>query len=78
MRDGYWNEKAFKMNYAIGIPKGLHVVLQGIDTNQMNADQMRKVLGSHPDFRDEKCRIERLLVEDSLLSSYVPLRPQSH
>ena len=42
MRDGYWNEKVFKMNYAIGVPKGLCVVLQqrGVDTSKMNADLM--------------------------------------
>ena len=54
------------MNFAIGVPKGLRVVIQerGIDTTGMNGDQMRQVLGSHPDFKNEKCRIERLLVEE--------------
>ena len=66
MRDGYWDGKVFKMNFAIGVPKGLRVILQerGVDTTNMNADQMREVLKQHPDFRDEKCRIERLLVEE--------------
>jgi len=72
MRDGYWNEKVFKMNYAIGVPKGLRVVLQQreVDTSQMNADQMRKVLASHPDFNGKKCRIERLLVEENRYIAY--------
>lgn len=30
----------------------------------MNANEMRKVLGSHPDFKNEKSRIERYLIED--------------
>ena len=66
MRYGYWNGEVKKMNFAIGIPKSLRRVLQerDIDTSGMNADQMRAVLGSHPDFKNEKCRIERLLVED--------------
>ena len=60
MHDGYWNGKVCKMNFAIGIPKGLRVILQerGIDTTNMNADQMREVLKQHSDFRDEKCQIE--------------------
>ena len=53
------------MNYAIGIPKGLHAVLEerGINTKGMNADKMREILGSHPDFRNEKNRIEWMLTE---------------
>ena len=54
------------MNFSIGVPKGLRVVLQErrIGTTGMNGDQMREVLGSRPDFKNEKCRIERLLVEE--------------
>lgn len=59
------------MNYAIGVPKGLCVVLQQrVDTSNMNADQMRKVLGSRPDFTNEKFRIERLLVEEHCHITY--------
>ena len=56
MHDGLWNGKAQSMNYAIGIPKGLCAVLEerGINTKGMNADKMREILGSHPDFRNEK------------------------
>lgn len=28
MRDGFWDGNVQKMNYAIGIPKGLRVVLE--------------------------------------------------
>ena len=44
------------MNYAIGIPKGLRAVLeeQGVNTTDMNGDEMRAILGSHPDFQNEK------------------------
>ena len=53
------------MNFAIGVPKDLRIVLQecGVDTTNMNADQMREVLKQHPDFSDKKCQTERLLVE---------------
>ena len=66
MHDGIWNGKPQKMNFNIGIPKGLRVVLQerGVDTSGMNAQQMREVLGSHADFRNEKSRIERYLFEE--------------
>ena len=66
MRDGFWDGKVQKMNYAIVIPKGLWIVLeeQGIDTSGMNGDTMREVLKSHPDFKNEKCRIERLLTDE--------------
>ena len=53
-------------NFAIGVPKDLRIVLQecGVDTTNMNADQIREVLKQHPDFSDKKCRTERLLVEE--------------
>ena len=55
MRDGFWNGKVQKMNFALGIPKGLRRVLEerGIDTREMNADKMREVLSSHPDYKNE-------------------------
>ena len=66
MRDGFWDGKDQKMNYALGVAKGTRIVLEerGIDTRNMNAEKMRKVLGSHPDFKNEKSRIERFLVEE--------------
>ena len=41
MRDGFWEGKVQKINYAIGISKGLRVVPQGrgIDTSNMKGDQ---------------------------------------
>ena len=50
MRDGFWDGKAQKMNYALGVAKGMRVVLEerGIDTRNLNAEKMRKVLASHP------------------------------
>ncbi len=44
----------------------MRVILQerGIDTRGMVANDMREVLSSHPDFQNEKPRIERFLVED--------------
>ena len=66
MRDGWWNEKSQKMNYALRVPKGMRVVLEerGSSTHHMVADQIREVLNSHPDFKNEKSTIERFLVEE--------------
>ena len=43
------------------VPKGMRAVMEerGINTRNMNADKMREVLGSHPDFKNEKSTIER-------------------
>ena len=51
------------MNHG-GIPKpGLRQVLteRGIDTRGMTASQMRELLGSHPDFANQKSKIEIFL-----------------
>ena len=57
----FWNGKIQHMNYAIGMPKCLHVILEerGIDAKGMNGDQKREILGSHEDFKSEKSLIER-------------------
>ena len=66
MRDGWWNGKPQKMNYSLGVPKGLRVVLEerGVNTRSMSADEMRETLASHPDFKNEKSRVERFLMEE--------------
>lgn len=65
MRDGWWGGKPHAMKYSNGVAKGLRVVLEerGVNTNGMDGDKMRQVLGSHPDFKHEKSRIERFLSE---------------
>ena len=66
VRDGLWESKPQRMNYAIGIPKGLCVVLeeQGVNTHGMNGDEIRAILGSHPDFKNEKSTVEHFLTEE--------------
>jgi len=56
----YWDEKVQKMNYAIGVPKGLRVVLEerGVNTHGMNTEKMKKVLGSHSDFKMRKIELK--------------------
>lgn len=66
MRDGWWGGKPQKMVTAAGVSKGMKMVLEerGVNTSRMNADKMREVLGSHPDFKYEKSKIERYLTEE--------------
>ena len=66
MRDEFWNRKIQYMKYAIGIPKGLHVILKevGIDTKGINGDQMHEILGSHKYFTNKKSFTERYLGEE--------------
>ena len=65
MRDGLWKGKLQAMNFPLGIPEGLHVVLKerGVNTRGMKAEEMRDTLASHADFKNEKTRVERFLVE---------------
>ena len=38
------------MNFSLGVPKGMQRILKrGIDTKGMKAEDMRLVLGNHPD-----------------------------
>ena len=64
MRDGRWDEKVQHINYSLGIPKGMRVVLEerGIDTQGMKGEEMRdfKQLSR---LQNEKSMIERFLVE---------------
>lgn len=76
-RDGWWNGKPQSM-YHRGVPKGLRIVLKerGIDTRAMVGDEMRAVLGSHPDFKNERNRVKRFLIEEKQHIAY--LLPKYH
>ena len=62
MCDGFWDSKAQSMNQS-GVPKGMRLVLheRGIDTHGMTSTQMKKVLGSHLDFKNQKSKVEVFL-----------------
>ena len=74
MRDGWWGGKPQAMNFATGIPKGLSIVLQerGVNTSTLNGDQMREILRAHPDFKNEKSRIEHFLEEKRHIAYLLP------
>ena len=63
MRDTVWGGRVQTMNYALGIPKGMRVVLEerGINTRTLVGDQMREILAQHDDFKNEKSRVEHFL-----------------
>ena len=67
MRNEWWGGKPQSMNFSLGVPKGLRLVLEErrVDTRSMKAEDMRAALGSHPDFKNEKCSIERFLTEEN-------------
>ena len=52
MRDKWWNGKPQKVNYSLGVPKGMQVILQErrIDTREMVANDVKEVLANHLDF----------------------------
>ena len=66
MRDGFWDGKAQRMVTSAGIPKEMRIVLEerGVNTHAMTREKMREVLACHADFKHEKSRIERCLVDE--------------
>ena len=75
MSDAQWcvGWKIPENNYALGVQKTMRVALKerGVSTHCMNADRMREVLSSHADFKNEKSRIERFLMEDKEYIAYM-------
>ena len=57
-----------------GVPKGMRLVLheRGIDTRGMTATQMKKVLGSHPDFKNQKSKVEIFLNSKGHIAYFLP------
>ena len=52
MRNGFYDGKPQQMNFPDGLPKGMKIILKecGVDTRNMTADKMHKVLGRNCDF----------------------------
>jgi len=59
MRDTVWGGEVQKMQYALGIPKGMRVILEerGIATATFKGDDMREILLNHDDFKNEVPRV---------------------
>ena len=60
MGDTMWQGQVQKMTFNLGTPNGMCKVLKerGVNTTGMVADQMRKILAEHDDFRNEKSLLE--------------------
>jgi transposase len=56
------------------VAKGLKMVLEerGMSTVGKSADWMRKSLGEHSDFKNEKSMVERMLVEKGHIPCFLP------
>ena len=57
-----------------GIPKGMKQVLEerGVDTRGMTAARMKEIIGSHPDFKDQKSKVEVFLNSKGHLAYFLP------
>ena len=56
MHDTVWARQKQAMVDAAGVPKGMKQILEerAINTSTLLADDMRKILANHEDFRSEK------------------------
>ena len=74
MRDPVWQGRVHKMNYSLGVAKGMRVVLQerGVDTSRMVVEDMRKALAEMEDFKNEKCLIEHFLISKGHIPIFLP------
>ena len=70
MRDEWWGGKPQPMNLSLGVPKGI-LEERGIDTLSMKVEEMRAVLGNHPDLKNKKSSIEWFLMEEKGIIVYM-------
>ena len=56
------------------VPKGLRIVLEErkVNTKGMSGDEMREILWKQPDFKDEKSRAEKFLLEKEHIPYMLP------
>ena len=74
MRDTVWQGQVQKMTFNLGIAKGMRKVLEerGVNTVGMVADQMRKILAEHDDFKNEKSLLEHFLIDRGHIPVFLP------
>ena len=75
LRDTVWAGKVQRMVFSLGVAKGMKRVLEerGINTASLRADDMRKILSNHQDFRTEKNYFRLFPVREG---PYMPVSPQ--
>ena len=74
MHDTLWNGKVQKMVVKDGTPKGLRAVLieRGVNVTKMKFDEMRELISTHPDFRDEQPEIVKFLRRSGFGCIFLP------
>ena len=77
MHDTAYNGRIQKMYITIRgekVAKGMKNVLEerGVSTTGRNGDWMRHELASHPDFKHEKCMIEKFLISNGHICVFLP------
>ena len=74
LRDTIYNGKAQGMQFRDGTPKGLSQVLseRGVRVTNMTKDEMKEILRNHPDFKNEKTKVEWFLHDRKHACIYLP------
>ena len=74
MRDTIWGGEIQKMVDTNGLPKGMRTVLheRGVDTTGMRAKEMRNMLKTFPDFKNQKTILEECIEERGHICVYFP------
>ena len=74
MHDTIWARKPQKVNFALGIPKGMRRVLEerGINTSSLISPQMKEILANHDDFKGEKPKVINYLHERGHTALFLP------
>ena len=74
LRDTVWDGKVQKMVYSVGVAKGLIEVLKerGRYRPGMKLEEMRAEISSHPDFKNEKTKIEHFLNSKGYCCIFLP------
>ena len=73
-RSTEWNGEIQHMVLPDGTPKGLRLVLEerGVNTRGMNAERMKDILGSHPDFKKQPCILQEYIEQRGHLCWFYP------
>jgi hypothetical protein len=78
MKDTVWQGKVQKMNFELGVPKGMRLILQerGVDVTGMGAEKMRSVLAEMGRFKHERCLVEHYLREKGHIAVFAKIPPE--
>ncbi len=72
MRDTVWKGKIQKMNFAVGVPKGMKNWCGIITTGLKEAADMKQILKGHDDFKNEKPKVLHFLEDKGHTAYFLP------